>query len=158
MPVRGCGRPSGSPASHAAWLLLNQIYQTHLNLPASPLMHHDGTYRLVHLYNEAAGWIQLVEGESGVRIARDLNDCEIATIVPLSGDQFRVERTIDHGGSYMSLYGYNQTLLKRVGEVLQGGERIAAVGNTGGHADSGLYFEMRHEGRPFDPMTWVGAR
>ena len=65
---------------------------------------------------------------------------------------------IDHGDSYMSLYGYNETLFKQVGEVIRGGERIAAVGNTGGHPDSGLYFEMRHEGRPFDPMTWVSVR
>ena len=62
---------------------------------------------------------------------------------------------IDHGDSYMSLYGYNETLFRQLGDVIRGGERIAAVGNTGGHPESGLYFEMRHEGRPFDPMTWV---
>ena len=62
---------------------------------------------------------------------------------------------IDHGDSYMSLYGYNETLYRQLGDVIRGGERIAAVGNTGGHPESGLYFEMRHEGRPFDPMTWV---
>ena len=62
---------------------------------------------------------------------------------------------VDHGESYMILYGYNETLFRQVGDVIRGGERIASVGNTGGHADSGLYFEMRHEGRPFDPMTWV---
>jgi septal ring factor EnvC (AmiA/AmiB activator) len=65
---------------------------------------------------------------------------------------------IDHGDSYMSLYGYNETLYKQVGDVIRGGERVSAVGNTGGHPDSGLYFEMRHEGRPFDPMTWVSVR
>ena len=62
---------------------------------------------------------------------------------------------LDHGHGYMSLYGYNETLYKQVGEVIRGGDRIAAVGSTGGHPDSGLYFEMRHEGRPFDPLTWV---
>jgi murein hydrolase activator len=65
---------------------------------------------------------------------------------------------IDHGDSYMSLYGYNETLYRQVGDLIRGGDRIAAVGNTGGHQDSGLYFEMRHEGRPFDPMTWVSVR
>jgi septal ring factor EnvC (AmiA/AmiB activator) len=62
---------------------------------------------------------------------------------------------IDHGANYMSLYGYNEALFKQVGEIIRGGERIATVGNTGGHPDSGLYFEIRHEGRPFDPLTWV---
>ncbi|HEV7803308.1 MAG TPA: peptidoglycan DD-metalloendopeptidase family protein [Burkholderiales bacterium] len=65
---------------------------------------------------------------------------------------------IDHGDSYMSLYGYNETLFKQVGDVIRGGDKVAAVGNTGGHPDSGLYFELRHEGRPFDPMTWVSVR
>ena len=65
---------------------------------------------------------------------------------------------IDHGDSYMSLYGYNETLYRQVGDVIRGGERIAAVGRSGGHPDSGLYFEMRHEGRPFDPLTWVSVR
>jgi septal ring factor EnvC (AmiA/AmiB activator) len=62
---------------------------------------------------------------------------------------------IDHGGAYMSLYGYNEALLKRVGEAIRGGDPIATVGNSGGNADSGLYFELRHEGRPLDPLKWV---
>jgi murein hydrolase activator len=65
---------------------------------------------------------------------------------------------IDHGDSYMSLYGNNETLYKQVGEVISGGETIAAVGNSGGNSDSGLYFEMRHQGKPFDPLTWISLR
>jgi septal ring factor EnvC (AmiA/AmiB activator) len=55
----------------------------------------------------------------------------------------------------MSLYGNNETLYKRVGETIQGGDPIAAVGNSGGNANSGLYFELRHEGKPLDPLRWV---
>lgn len=62
---------------------------------------------------------------------------------------------VDHNDGFMSLYGYNETLLKRVGDVIRGGEPIAAVGNSGGGSDSGLYFELRHQGRPFDPLSWV---
>jgi murein hydrolase activator len=65
---------------------------------------------------------------------------------------------IDHGDSYMSLYGNNETLYKQVGETIRGGETIAAVGNSGGNSDSGLYFEIRYQGKPFDPLTWVNAR
>jgi len=65
---------------------------------------------------------------------------------------------IDHGDDYMSLYGNNETLFKQVGDTLRGGETVAAVGNTGGNADSGLYFEIRHQGRPFDPLSWVNAK
>lgn len=65
---------------------------------------------------------------------------------------------VDHGKGYMSLYGNNEVLYKQVGDVLRGGDTVAAVGNTGGNEDSGLYFELRHEGKPFDPMRWVAAR
>lgn len=62
---------------------------------------------------------------------------------------------IDHGKGYMSLYGNNEALLKQLGEVVRGGDVIAAVGNSGGNEESGLYFELRLNGKPFDPMQWV---
>jgi septal ring factor EnvC (AmiA/AmiB activator) len=62
---------------------------------------------------------------------------------------------IDHGKGYMSLYGNNDTLYKQVGDEVQGGDTVAAVGNSGGNEDSGLYFELRHQGKPLDPMQWV---
>lgn len=65
---------------------------------------------------------------------------------------------IDHGNSYMSLYGNNETLFKQVGDVLRGGDVVAAVGDSGGNENSGLYFELRHESRPLDPMKWVMAK
>jgi murein hydrolase activator len=63
---------------------------------------------------------------------------------------------IDHGDGYMSLYGHNESLLKNVGENVTSGESVASVGSTGGALESGVYFELRHEGKPFDPMRWVG--
>ncbi len=65
---------------------------------------------------------------------------------------------IDHGDSYMTLYAYAEALLKQLGDVIRGGETVATVGNSGGNPESGLYFEMRHEGRPFDPLDWVRLR
>ena len=65
---------------------------------------------------------------------------------------------IDHGGAYMSLYGNNETLFKQVGDSVRGGDTVAAVGNSGGNAESGLYFEIRHQGKPFDPLAWVNVR
>jgi septal ring factor EnvC (AmiA/AmiB activator) len=62
---------------------------------------------------------------------------------------------LDHGNNYMSLYGYNETIYKRVGDRVRSGDTIATVGNSGGNRESGLYFELRHQGKPFDPLTWV---
>lgn len=65
---------------------------------------------------------------------------------------------IDHGDGYMSLYGYNQALLKKVGDEVRGGDTIASVGNSGGSETSGLYFELRHRSKPLDPLSWSTAR
>jgi murein hydrolase activator len=65
---------------------------------------------------------------------------------------------IDHGDGFMSLYGNNQTLLKNVGDEVGPGDNIASVGNSGGNADAGLYFEMRHRSKPFDPLGWCVIR
>lgn len=62
---------------------------------------------------------------------------------------------LDHGNGYMSLYGNNATLQKKIGDTIRGGDTIATVGNSGGNSDSGLYFELRHKGKPFDPLMWI---
>jgi septal ring factor EnvC (AmiA/AmiB activator) len=66
---------------------------------------------------------------------------------------------VDHGNQYMTIYGNNQAVLKRAGDSVKTGEVIASAGNSGGNEQSGLYFEMRHQGRAFDPLAWmVGLR
>ena len=62
---------------------------------------------------------------------------------------------LDHGKGFMSLYGNNEGLLRKVGEKVRGGDPIAHVGQADERADSGLYFELRREGKTFDPMSWV---
>jgi septal ring factor EnvC (AmiA/AmiB activator) len=61
---------------------------------------------------------------------------------------------VDHGDGYMSLYGHNQSLFKQVGEWVNAGERIAAVGSSGGKINPGLYFEIRKQGSPINPAKW----
>ena len=65
---------------------------------------------------------------------------------------------IDHGNGYMSLYGYNETLYKDVGDIVRGGDTITTVGNSGGNEDFGLYFELRHKSKPLDPMAWLAKK
>ncbi|MDS1139285.1 peptidoglycan DD-metalloendopeptidase family protein [Pusillimonas sp. SM2304] len=62
---------------------------------------------------------------------------------------------IDHGAKYLSVYAYNQSLLKRVGDIVIAGDTIATVGATGGQVESGLYFEIRHQGVPVNPLLWL---
>jgi septal ring factor EnvC (AmiA/AmiB activator) len=61
---------------------------------------------------------------------------------------------LDHGDGYMSLYGFNRSLLKETGEWVEAGEPVALVGDSGGRSQPGLYFALRHAGRPQDPGDW----
>jgi septal ring factor EnvC (AmiA/AmiB activator) len=65
---------------------------------------------------------------------------------------------VDHGSDYLSVYANNDSLLKQVGDDVRSGESIATVGNTGGNPESGVYFEIRHDGKPLDPLAWVKRR
>lgn len=61
---------------------------------------------------------------------------------------------VDHGGGYMSLYGHNQNIHKKVGDWVLAGEKIASVGDTGGQEINGVYFELRKDGKPLNPSRW----
>ncbi len=64
---------------------------------------------------------------------------------------------LDHGGGYMTLYAHNQSLARKVGDSVNAGDVVAAVG--AGPAGAGLYFEIRYNGEPQDPQAWcVGRR
>lgn len=62
---------------------------------------------------------------------------------------------LNHGNNYMTLYAHNQTLLRNVGDWVLTGDEIAETGTTGGSNDTGLYFELRHNGHPIDPSSWL---
>ena len=62
---------------------------------------------------------------------------------------------LDHGDGYLSLYGYNETLLKDVGDWVDAGAVIATSGESGGRPTPGLYFELRYKGKAIDPAAWL---
>ncbi|MDQ5903317.1 MAG: murein hydrolase activator, partial [Pseudomonadota bacterium] len=65
---------------------------------------------------------------------------------------------VDHGDSFLSIYGNNDALLKNVGDSIRSGDTVATVGNSGGNPESGLYFEIRHQGQPVDPLKWASLK
>ena len=71
---------------------------------------------------------------------------------------FGMLAVIDHGDATMSLYGHADTLYKKVGDRVEGGEPIAAVGRSGSIDEVGVYFEIRRAGVPVDPEAWLQAR
>jgi septal ring factor EnvC (AmiA/AmiB activator) len=65
---------------------------------------------------------------------------------------------IDHGDGFLTVYGNNESLFRQTGDKVKGGEAVASVGNSGGNPESGLYFELRHQGQALDPLKWVTLR
>lgn len=65
---------------------------------------------------------------------------------------------LDHGDGWLSLYGHNQALYQEVGDWVAPGDVIATVGDSGGRARSGLYFEIRRQGEPVNPGRWLSSR
>ncbi|MBT1449813.1 peptidoglycan DD-metalloendopeptidase family protein [Glaciecola sp. XM2] len=71
---------------------------------------------------------------------------------------FGLVTIVDHGKGYMSVYGRNQALLRNVGDNVVAGDTISLVGNSGGQAEPGLYFEIRHKGKALNPSLWLKRR
>ena len=65
---------------------------------------------------------------------------------------------VDHGNGSMSLYAYNDALLRNVGDTVRRGDPVASVGNSGGQGRTALYFELRRNGSPVDPAAWLRAQ
>ena len=65
---------------------------------------------------------------------------------------------VDHGEGYMTLYGYNETTLKRAGDWVAPGDVIATVGDSGGQQQTGLYFEVRQGTKAVNPRSWVSRQ
>lgn len=65
---------------------------------------------------------------------------------------------VDHGSGYLSLYGHNDQLNKKVGDSVTPGETIALVGSSGGNQRAGLYFAVRRNGQSIDPKSWLSRR
>ncbi len=62
---------------------------------------------------------------------------------------------LDHGQNVLTLYAYNDRLLGNKGDMVSKGQVIAHAGSTGGRPEPGLYFELRRNGKPVDPVAWL---
>lgn len=68
---------------------------------------------------------------------------------------FGLVTIVDHGKGYMTVYGRNQALLRKVGDIVVAGETISLVGTSGGQSRASLYFEIRHKGKALNPSSWL---
>ncbi|MCX7097897.1 MAG: peptidoglycan DD-metalloendopeptidase family protein [Methylococcales bacterium] len=93
----------------------------------------------------------LIDAKEGLEI-QAVTEGKVAYAGELRG--YGLLTIIDHGQGYMTLYAYNQSLYKQKGETVEAGEIIASVGLSGGQKQAGLYFGIRKQGIPIDPLEW----
>ncbi|WP_159084314.1 murein hydrolase activator EnvC family protein [Dongshaea marina] len=113
--------------------------------------------RLLHLFNTSNSnqvpWKGIVIATKEGAPVKAIYSGEVLFAGWLQG--FGMVLVIDHGKDYMSLYGYNQSLLKKTGDTVKTGETIALAGRSGGQSRSSLYFEIRYKGRAVNPLSWL---
>lgn len=93
----------------------------------------------------------MISAEPGQEV-RSIYYGRVVFAEPLRG--FGLLMIIDHGGGYMSLYGHNQELYKKVGDSVQAGQMIGRVAKTSELENSRLYFEIRKNGKPINLVGW----
>lgn len=149
--------------------LLEQLNQLFMDIPPPPLERvpfrsmkrklpwpTPGT--LIARYNTLKGianlrWKGMLIGAKRGNNVRTIYHGQVAFADWMNG--FGLVLIIDHGEGYMSIYANNQELRKSQGEWVTPGEIIATVGDSGGQSKSGVYFEIRRNGRPINPHSWV---
>ena len=112
---------------------------------------------IIHRFGEALQgelrWKGMViDARDGTQV-KAIADGRVILASWLQGYGFVV--ALEHGKGDMSLYGYNQRVLVEVGEKVRAQQPIAIVGSSGGQNTSGLYFEIRRDGKALDPNGWL---
>ena len=81
-----------------------------------------------------------------------------AGVVAASGYQPGLGNYVDinHGNGYVTRYGHNQRALVAAGQVVARGQPIATLGASGRATGPHLHFEVLHDGRPIDPLSYLG--
>ena len=114
--------------------------------PAGPLVARFGSPRMTGQWDGL-----LIGGKEGTPIR------SVAAGTVVFADWLRgygLLTIIDHGSGVMSLYAFNQTHFKQKGEAVAADQVIATLGSSGGRDKPGLYFGVRRQGKPVDPLLW----
>lgn len=96
----------------------------------------------------------IIAGEPGTPV-RAIHQGRVVFADWLRGSGLLV--VVDHGGGYISLYAHNGALDKSSGDWVNRGEPLATAGTNAGMDTPGIYFEIRHNGTPRDPVNWLQA-
>lgn len=106
-----------------------------------------------HIENSELTWKGVLIGASDGQNVQAVAPGKVIFANWLKGFGFLI--IVEHGKGYMSLYGRNESLYKKVGDYVHAGDLIARAGRSGGFATSGLYFEIRRNGTPVNPLKWL---
>ncbi|MEZ5477258.1 MAG: peptidoglycan DD-metalloendopeptidase family protein [Thiolinea sp.] len=113
--------------------------------------------KVIHTYgsrkNEKQNWKGMVITAAGGTAVKAVAQGKVVFADWMNGYGHLI--ILEHDGGYISLYGYNRAVFKRVGQYVRANETIAAVGNSSGQAQNALYFEIRRKTVPQNPARWL---
>lgn len=119
----------------------------------------DGQVRYRFGQDRAAGkleWHGMVIGANEGTAVRAVHRGKVIFADWLRG--FGLLTIVNHGDEYMTLYAHLDSITKAPGDWVESGEAIATAGRSGGVAEPGLYFEVRHHGKPENPRPWLQSQ
>ena len=81
-----------------------------------------------------------------------------AGVVTWAGERSGYGRLVEinHGDGYSTRYAHNERTLVSVGQTVKRGESIALMGSTGHSTGPHVHFEVLHNGRQVDPLSFIG--
>ncbi|MFB9137674.1 murein hydrolase activator EnvC family protein [Vibrio olivae] len=133
------------------------------NVPMDGLARHKGKLpwpvegRILHRYGSAQtgqlNWKGLVIDANYGEAVKAVYSGRVVFADYLRG--YGLVVLLDHGKGDMTLYGFNQSLLKKEGDKVKAGDTIARAGNTGGQSQASLYFEIRRNSVTQNPTSWL---
>lgn len=136
IPFKRSGQPFAQSRGKLSWPTKGKI------------THQFGSYRIANKLKWDGVVIHAEEGSE----VRAIHEGRVVVADYLRGQGLLL--ILDHGGGYLSIYAHNRTLHKQAGDWVEAGEIIASVGSSGGQNQSGLYFEIRQNGKPVNPSRW----
>ncbi len=145
-------RPEPIPTSSKG-LKKFTLYKGLLKIPVKgTIMSRFGSYKDSRL--------KVVNFRSGIEIKADMGEpirtvCSGQVIYSSWFKGYGNMIIIDHGDNYYTVYAHAQEIFKRKGDMVEINEVIATVGDTASMRGSVLYFEIRHHGKPVDPLKWL---
>lgn len=144
-------------------------------LESLDLNHHIGSYSQLSGRPVLYGYLSSAFGvrtdpftgepaiHQGVDFAGTEGDPVVATaggIVTWAGERFGYGKMVEveHTGGYKTRYAHARTVDVQIGQLVEKGQQVATLGNTGRSTGPHVHYEVLRHGKHVDPQAYIGLQ